>query len=171
MEYEMRTEMWETHRIRFVEINDEWWAVLKDICDALTLRTDNIARSLDHTRLKKVRIEVCDHSIKGVTYDKTSRARKYQTMLVVNELGIYEALFASRRPEARRFRQWSFGVLKKLRKDIGLEGYEVMKMTEPTIQEEIDYLLDTLFIDEKTGKIMQSVTVEGGDVEQVPYEE
>lgn len=61
--------------------------------------------------------------------------------------------------------------MKKLRKRVGLEGYEVMRMTEPEIQEDIDRILDTLYFDEETGKLMQSVTVQGGDVEQVPFEE
>ena len=58
----------------------------------------------------------------------------------------------------------------KLRTHAGLEQYEVMRMTEPEIQEDIDHLLDTLFYDEETGKLMQSVTVQGGDVEQIPFE-
>ena len=33
----MRTESWCGHDIRFVEKNGEWWAILKDICDALNL--------------------------------------------------------------------------------------------------------------------------------------
>ena len=37
--------------------------------------------------------------------------------------------------------------------------------------EEWDELLDTIYIDQETGILMQSVTVAGGDVEQVPYEE
>ena len=45
-----------------------------------------------------------------------------------------------------------------------------MRMTEPEIQEDIDHILDTLFYDEETGKLMQSVTVAGGDVEQVVFE-
>ena len=92
-------------------------------------------------------------------------------MLAVNELGIYEALFASRKLEARKFRMWAGTVMQKLRKNVGLEQYEVMRMTEPEIQDEIDDILDTLFYDEETGKLMQSVTVQGGDVEQVPFEE
>ena len=91
-------------------------------------------------------------------------------MLAVNEIGIYEALFASRRLEARKFRMWAGTVMQKLRKRVGLEGYEVMKMTDPEIQEDTDHILDTLFWDEKTGQLMQSVTVQGGDVEQVPFE-
>lgn len=91
-------------------------------------------------------------------------------MIAVNEIGIYEALFASRRPEARKFRRWSAGVMQKLRRRVGLEGYEVMKITDPDIQENIDNILDTLFWDEETGRLMQSVTVQGGDVEQRPFE-
>ena len=92
-----------------------------------------------------------------------------QQMLAVNEIGIYEALFASRRLEARKFRMWAATVLQKLRMRVGLEGYEVMKMTDPDIQEDIDHILDTLFYNEETGILMESVTVQGGDVEQIPF--
>ena len=91
--------------------------------------------------------------------------------LCVNELGLYDILLTSNCLEARKFRQWSTTVLRRLRKKVGLEGYEIMRMTEPEIQEDIDRILDTLFWDEETGKLMQSVTVQGGDVEQVPFEE
>ena len=37
--------------------------------------------------------------------------------------------------------------------------------------EEWDHELDTIYFDEERGILMQSVTVAGGDVEQVPYEE
>ena len=91
-------------------------------------------------------------------------------MIAVNELGIYEALFASRRLEARKFRRWSASVMQKLRSKVGLQQYEAMKMTDPDIQDSIDNILDTLFWDEETGRLMQSVTVQGGDVEQIPFE-
>ena len=45
-----------------------------------------------------------------------------------------------------------------------------MKMTDPEIQEDIDHILDNLFYDEETGMLMESVTVQGGDVEQIPFE-
>ena len=162
----MRTESWCGHDIRFVEVNGEWYAILKDICDALDLRTDKVASRLDPDMLERVRVDVCDHLSREVR----SRARKTQDMLAVNEIGIYEALFASRRLEARKFRRWSATVLQKLRNQVGLEQYEVMRMTDADIQEDIDHILDTLFYDEETGKLMQSVTVAGGDVEQVVFE-
>jgi prophage antirepressor-like protein len=79
-------------------------------------------------------------------------------------------LFASRKLEARKFQLWTFDILKKLRKGVGLQGYEVMRMTEPNIQEEIDCILDSLYWDEEKKCVMQSVTVQGGDVEQIPFE-
>ena len=162
----MRTENWCGYGIRFIEINGEWYAILKDICDALHLRTDKVANRLDPKMLERLRVEVSDHPSRGVT----SRARKTQDMLAVNEIGIYEALFASRRLEARKFRRWSASVMQKLRRNVGLEQYEVMRMTEPDIQEEIDWILDSLYWDEEKKCVMQSVTVAGGDVEQIPFE-
>lgn len=161
----MRTESWCGHDIRFIEFDGEWWAILKDICDALDLRTDKVANRLDPDMLERVRVEVCDHPSKVVR----SRARKTQDMLAVNEIGIYEALFASRRLEARKFRRWSASVMQKLRSKVGLEQYEVMKMTDPEIQEDIDFILDTLYWDDEKKCVMQSVTVQGGDVEQVIF--
>ena len=161
----MRTESWCGHDIRFVEVNGEWYAILKDICDALDLRTDKVADRLDPNMLERVRVEVCDHPSKVVR----SKARKTQDMLAVNEIGIYEALFASRKLEARKFRRWSATVMQKLRSKVGLEQYEVMKMTDPEIQDDIDFILDTLYWDDEKKCVMQSVTVQGGDVEQVVF--
>lgn len=161
----MRTESWCGYDIRFVEVNGEWYAILKDICDALRLRTDKVASRLDPDMLERVRVNICDHPSKEVR----SRARKTQDMLAVNEIGIYEALFASRKLEARKFRRWSASVMKKLRQNVGLQGYEVMKMTEKDIQDEIDFILDSLYWDDEKKCVMQSYTVQGGDVEQRVY--
>lgn len=172
----MRVENWCGYDIRFVEINGEWWAILKDICDALDLHTFKVSQRLDPSMLERVSVEVSDHPSKGVRSDiplKYSRSpgeNKTRWMLAVNELGIYEALFASRKLEARKFRMWAGTVMQKLRKNVGLQQYEVMRMTESEIQDEIDCILDTLYWDEEKGCIMQSVTVQGGDVDQVPFE-
>lgn len=162
----MRIETWCGYDIRFVEIDGEWYAILKDICDALDLRTDSVSQRLDPSMVERVRVDVSDNNSTGVS----SRARKTQDMLAVNEIGIYEALFASRRLEARKFRRWSAEVMKKLRSKVGLADYEVMKMTEPDTQDKIDWILDSLYYDEETGLVMQSVTVPGGDVDQIPFE-
>ena len=178
-----RTENWCGHDIRFVEINGEWWAILKDICDALNLHTFKISQRLDPSMLERVAVET-ESSVPSNYVSKDNIPSKYNSnlkaersnftktvyMLAVNELGIYEALFASRKLEARKFRMWAGTIMQKLRKNVGLEGYEVMRMTDPEIQEEIDYILDSLYWDEERGCVMQSITVAGGDTDQVPFE-
>ena len=183
----MRIENWCGYDIRFIELDGEWYAILKDICDALHLRTNKIASRLDPSMFERVLVDTSDHLSRVDRYDRKSVDRidrgmigkdigrqpgenKTRWMLAVNELGIYEALFASRKLEARKFRMWAGTVMQKLRKNVGLEQYEVMRMTESDVQAEIDYMLDGLFYDEETGKLMMSVTVEGGDVDQVPLE-
>ena len=183
----IRTENWCGHDIRFVEIDGEWWAILKDICDALKLKTFDVSRRISPDMLERVRVDTSNMGLTSLRYehkpvksiDKGTIGKdigrhpgenKTRWMLAVNELGIYEALFASRRLEARKFRMWAGTVMQKLRKSVGLEGYEVMRMTEPEIQEDINWVLDSLYWDEEKKCIMQSVTVAGGDVEQVPFE-
>ncbi len=177
----MRTENWCGYDIRFIEINGEWYAILKDICDALKLRAKDVSQRISPNMLERVRIEAGSSDLKyepvkrvdSPTIGKDIGAKRGAGsfwMLAVNELGIYEALFASRKLEARKFRMWAGTVMQKLRKNVGLQGYEVMQMTDPEIQDRIDDILDTLFWDDEKQMLMQSVTVAGGDVDQVPFE-
>lgn len=183
----LRTENWCGYDIRFIEINGEWWAILKDICDALNLRTAKIAERLTPDMLERVKVDASDVPSKDLRYEHTpvktiDKAaigkdigrrpgdNKTRWMIAVNELGIYEALFASRRLEARKFRMWAGRIMKRLRSQVGLKGYEVMKMTYKDIQIDIDHLLDTLFWDNEKKMLMQSITIAGGDVDQVPFE-
>ena len=182
----MRVENWCGHDIGSVVIDGEWWAILRDICDALQLCIDGIAQRLSPDMLERVKVEISDPSSNGDRYDhrpvksidksmigkdigRRPGDNKARWMLAVNELGIYEALFASRRLEARKFRTWARTVMQKLRSTVGLQQYEVMRMTEPEIQDDIDHILDTLYWDEEKKCVMQSITVQGGDVEQVPF--
>lgn len=184
----MRIENWYGHDIRFVEINGEWYAILKDICDALKLRTAAIAQRLDPNMLERVLVDTSNVISNDLRYehkpvDKIDRGmigkdisrkqgeNKTRWMLAVNEAGIYQALFASRKLEARKFQLWTFDILKKLRKGVGLQGYEVMRMTEPEIQQEIDWFLDSLYWDEEQRCVMISRTIQGGDVIQEPFDE
>lgn len=192
----IRTENWCGYDIRFIEIDGEWWAILKDICDALKLRTDKIASRLYPDMLERVLVDTSniasddlrsDHPLKvdrymhqpiksvnksviGKDIGRHPGENKTRWMLAVNQKGIYQALFASRKLEARKFQMWTFDILDKLRKNVGLQGYEVMRMTEPEIQDEIDHILDTLYWDDEKKCVMQSVTVQGGDVDQIPFD-
>lgn len=115
----------------------------------------------------RARVDVSEDGLNDV---RSRGENKTRWMIAINEIGIYEALYSSRRSEARKFRRWSASVMQKLRKHVGLEGYEVMRMTDPDVQEEIDHFLDDIFYDEETGQLMRSVTVAGGDVIQEPFE-
>lgn len=181
----MRTENWNGCVIRFVEIDGEWYAILKDICGALGLRTDKVADRLDPDMLTRVDVpgkawkpnsgsnvyskDLREHTTFQGGYASDEYVRTY-SMLAINEEGIYESLYASRKLEARKFRRWSASVMRKLRKTVGLEQYEVLQMTDPEVQNQIDYILDSLYFDADQGIWMRSVTVPGGDVEQVPFE-
>lgn len=164
---ETRIENWCGHDIRFVEVKGEWFAILKDVCDALGLKSKDISQRLDTDMMTRVKIEASDVDSNDI---RSPGENKTRWMLAINELGIYEALFTSRKLEARKFRRWSATIIQKLRARVGLEGYEVLRMTETKIQDDIDYILDTLFWDEEKKMLMQSVTVYGGDVEQIPFE-
>ena len=182
----MRVENWNGYDIRFVEKDGEWYAILKDICDALGLRSSDVSQRLDSDMMIKIKVDrkstvananIEDEEDNDQCYYRfdtdsnvvNSRGAKTFHMIAVNEMGIYEALYASRKLEARKFRKWSASVMQKLRRKIGLEQYEVMRMTDKDIQDEIDCILDSIYYDENTGKLMQSVTVAGGDVEQVEF--
>lgn len=195
----MRTETWYGHKIRFIEINGEWYAILKDICDALKLRAKDVSQridpgmlehanvpskanipskynSIEHKPVKSINAGIIGKDIGKQKDNDGSNDVVFNTfnksywMLAVNEEGIYQALFASRKLEARKFQLWAFDILKKLRKNVGLHGYEVMRMTEPEIQEQIDWILDSLYWDEEKKCVMQSVTIQGGDTDQIPFE-
>lgn len=155
---EMKIEDWNGYKIRFVNVNDEWYAILKDVCDALSLQVEKVSQKLDPDTMERVKIYV--------EMPSNHVHSKPFWMLAINEIGIYEVLFASRKFEARKFRHWSAGVLQKLRSKVGLEQYEVMHMMDSKIQDDIDSILDTLFFNPDNNKVMQSITIPGGDVEQ-----
>lgn len=148
---ETRIENWNGYDIRFVNLDGDWYAVLKDICDVLGLRTDKVATRIPPECMERI----------AVTSDPLSRVDRYELdrvktitrqmigqdigrrpgqnltrhMLVINESGIYEALFASRKLEARKFRQWTAGVLgtKKTRP----HGFRLEKKEKPVEEPEL----------------------------------
>lgn len=116
----MKTEIWNGYPIRFVEKNGEWWAVLKDVCDALGLKTYDVSR-----RIKDM---VSTHNLETVGGK--------QQMLIVNEFGIYDTVFQSRKSEAKEFRYWVYEMLKQLRQATGLEGFQIFRMLDKEHQKE-----------------------------------
>ncbi|HEQ0836098.1 TPA: Bro-N domain-containing protein [Streptococcus pyogenes] len=118
----MRTETWNGYTIRFVEHNGEWWAVLADIAKALDLNPKFIKHRLGD--------EVVSNN-----HVADSLGRQ-QEMLIVNEFGIYETIFSSRKKEAKTFKLWVFEIIKQLRQSTGLEGFQVFRMFDKEHQKQ-----------------------------------
>lgn len=119
----IKIQNWNGYNIRFIEKNGEWWVVLKDICDVLGLKTyyvkERLANSMVSTEVLK---------------DKNSRPHK---TLIVNEFGIYDTVFQSRKSEAKEFRYWVYSILKELRIESGIEGFEIFRMLDKEHQKEM----------------------------------
>ena len=89
--------------IRVQVINQEPWFVAKDVCDALTIEKHRDAVS----RL--------DDDERGSVVVDTLGGK--QAVAAVNESGLYNLIFQSRKPEAKVFRKWVTGeVLPSIRK-------------------------------------------------------
>jgi len=119
----VKVEKWNGYKIRFVEKEpSEWWAVLADITKALGLRPKHVKERLEDE------VVSTDH-IKD-------RLGRPQEMLIVNEFGMYEVIFSSRKKEAKEFKRWVFEVIKELRQQSGLEGFQVFRMLDKEHQKE-----------------------------------
>lgn len=87
-------------------------------------------------------------------------AGQRRAILFVTERGLYNILSQSNMPYARKWRRIVLSELISLRKAKNM-----------TIEEQFDEWakqIDDIYYDEETGRLMRSVTVPGGDVEQVP---
>lgn len=84
----------ESKPIRCMLVDSEPWFVAKDVCEVLGL--GNVAMSL-------VRLNEADISSTDVW--SASNNRTY-TLKTVNESGMYDLIFDSRKPEAKAFRRW-----------------------------------------------------------------
>lgn len=86
----------------------------------------------------------------------------HEEVYFINERGLYSILSQLRDSTSRKWRRVVFNQLIELRKSQNMDIVEQF--------DEWDHALDDIYYDEETGVLMQSVTVAGGDVIQVPYE-
>ena len=87
-------------------------------------------------------------------------AGQRRSVSFVTEIGLYNILSQSRKPIARAWRRIVHEELIALRIARGKNIAEQF--------EDWDKQADAIYFDEGTGMLMQSVTVPGGDVEQIP---
>lgn len=79
--------------VRTVTINDEPWMVGKDVAEAL-----------GYSNPRKALIDHVDDEDKGVTECDTPGG--IQTMIVINESGLYSLVLSSKLPGAKEFKRW-----------------------------------------------------------------
>lgn len=79
--------------IRTTVINNETWFVAKDVCDALEL--SNSRKSVSALDGDQVRVSPLVTPLGGM-----------QNLQIINESGLYNLIFRSNKPEAKKFRRW-----------------------------------------------------------------
>jgi len=94
--------IFENRPVRIVGTNENPLFVLRDVCDILELQPAAVARRLDKGVISNHPLETPG----GI-----------QTVNVVNESGLYNVIFDSRKPQAKKFQSWVTGeVLPSIRK-------------------------------------------------------
>ena len=121
---EIKIENWNGHNIRFVWKDGDWWAVAKDVCDALGYENSRKALA-DHVEREDRNTVTIRYGIQG-----------NPNMTVISEFGIYDLVFNSHMPEAKFFKRWVYTVIKSLRQVSGLEGFEIFRMLDKEHQKE-----------------------------------
>ena len=101
---EMQVFNYKSSQVRTVEINNEPWFVLKDVCAVLDLGSAHkVSERLDED--ERNHIPLTD-----------SLGRKQETT-IINESGLYNVILRSDKPEAKTFRKWvTSEVLPSIRK-------------------------------------------------------
>jgi len=142
----LKIEKWNGHEIRFVWHDGEWWAVAKDVAKALGYRmASDMTRNLDDE-------EKGTHIVR---MDEIPRK-----MTIISETGIYEAALNSRRQEAKEFKRWVKQVIKELRQQIGLEGFQVFRMMDKEHQKQaMGIIKETLGVQAKREHYIKANTV------------
>lgn len=110
--------------IRIINIDGEPWFVALDVCQALEIENSSVALS---------RLDEGDLCTTEVTSESNLKkfARKTQNMRLVNEPGLYELIFNSRKEEAKQFKRWiTKEVLPSLRKTGKYQIHNVDNLTE-----------------------------------------
>lgn len=128
---QLRVEKWNGFPIRFVEVNGEWLAITADVSKALDyVSTERLLRRIPKKyQVKKL---VPRNGVSG----------QGRVFILLKEIGIYQAVFGSHKPEAENFKDWVFKTIQQLRKQAGLKEYEAFKMLDTRIQKQVMQRLD-----------------------------
>lgn len=126
-----RVENWNGFPIRFVEVNGEWLAIATDVSKAL----DYVSAERLLRRIPK------NYQVKKLV-PRNGVSGQGRIFILLKEIGIYQAVFGSHKPEAEKFKDWVFKTIQQLRKQAGLQGYEAFRMLDKRIQKQAMQRLD-----------------------------
>ncbi|MDV3052471.1 MULTISPECIES: BRO-N domain-containing protein [Staphylococcus] len=113
----MIKQIFDDKEIRFIEKDGEYWAVASDVAKALGYRdAPSMTRNIDKEDI--------------TTHIMRSNKKGNPNITIISEYGIYEAIWNSRRDEAKEFKKWVKQVIKELRQSIGLKEHEVFHLMD-----------------------------------------
>lgn len=118
----MIKQIFDDREIRFIEKDDEYWAVAGDVAKILDFRDAYTATRVLPNHVKDTH-KVC--TLGGE-----------QVVTIINEKGIYRLVMRSNKPEALDFQDWICDVIVDLRQATGLKGYEAFRMLDKQKQKE-----------------------------------
>ena len=113
---QLRVENWNGYPIRFVEIDGDWLAITADVSKAL----DYVSAERLLRRIPK------KYQVKKLV-PRNGVSGQGRVFILLKEIGIYQAVFGSHKPEAQRFREWVFKTIQLLRKQAGLAEHEAFR--------------------------------------------
>ena len=127
--------------------------------DVPLFRASDVAKLIEYSdgNVWKM-LEMCEADEK-LTLPMVAHGQR-RTVSFITETGLYNILAQSRKPIARAWRRVVHEELIALRKSRGKNVAEQFQ--------DWDDAAESIYFEE-TGMMMQSVTVAGGDVEQIPY--
>ena len=128
--------------------------------DVPLFRASDVAKLIEYSdgNVWKM-LEMCEADEK-LTLPMVAHGQR-RTVSFITETGLYNILAQSLKPIARAWRRVVHEELIALRKSRGKNVAEQFQ--------DWDDAAESIYFDEETGMMMQSVTVAGGDVEQIPY--
>ena len=144
---ETKLENWNGFAIRFVSVKDEWHAIAMDVANALDYSDANkMVKRISKKYVSSTKVKLPDLQNVGQTSSTNrqnggrSDTREYITL---TELGIYEAVIGSKKPQAKQFKDWIYNTIKQLRQNVGLEAYEAFRMLDKQKQREAMDIIKT----------------------------
>ena len=123
---EVKTELWNEHSIRFVQVEDEWWAVGKDV-----------ATALGYAKPENAIITHVSNEDKTSSLIQGSGSNYKSKTIIINEFGTYDLVFSSKLPQAKEFKRWVFNVIKQLRDSAGIEGFQIFRTLDKEHQKQM----------------------------------